>query len=129
MKKSLLKRITTKIRQPLNIFGWQIAARIQQEMIFDILKITEDPSHPQLFEKYKNVAIMSFFGSLPDLVDWALDSYRNGVALYKFPNAIKRFQDLEQFIRREQEKRRLNPFLRLEYDFDDDEFGEDLFID
>ena len=124
LKKSLLERIPAKIHQPSNIFGWQIEAKKKQQIILDILKITEDPTHPQLYDMYKNVAKMAFFAFLPDLLDWALDSYRNGVALYKFTPAIKTFQDFERGILRDIERRRMNPFLRVGLEIDDD-----LFID
>ena len=124
LKKSLLQRIPAKIHQPLNILGWQIEAKKKQQIILDILKITKDPTHPQLYELYKNVAKMAFFAFLPDLLDWALDSYRNGVALYKFPNFIETFQEFEQNMLRDLEGRQMDPLFETELGLDGD-----LFID
>ena len=124
LKKSLLQRIPAKIHQPSNFFGWQFEAIKKQEIILDILKITEDPTHPQLYELYENVAKMAFLAYLDNLLDWALHSYRNSVAVYKNPLFIKMFQDLEKSLLSKLELRRMNPFLRMELDFDDDLFIE-----
>ena len=119
---SLLQRIHAKIHEPSKIPGWRIEAMKKQNIILDILRITKDPTHPQLFDLYKQVAQMGFLGFLPDLVTWALDSYRVGATLYKFPNVVKDFKELEQNLR-DQQMRQMNPFLpRVPIELDDDLF-------
>ena len=119
---SLFQRIHAKIHQPSNSFEWQIEAKKKQNIILDFLKISKDPTHPQLFYMYEQVAKMGFLGFLPNLVTWALDSYRIGVTLYKFPNFVKDFKKLEQNIL-DQQMRQMNPFLpRVPLELDDDLF-------
>ena len=124
LKESLLWRIPSKIHQPLNFWGWQNAAREKQKIILDILRITNDPTYPGLFELYSNVASFAFPAFLPDLTNWALNAFGEGVAIFKFPRAIQQYQELERKIRDAETQRRLNPSLRIEFDVDDD-----LFVD
>ena len=119
---SLLQRVHAKIHQPSNRLGWQIEAKKKQNIILDVLKITKDPTHPQLFDMYEQVAKMGFLGFRPDLVTWALDCYRKGVTLYNFPTFVKDFKKLEQNLE-DQKMRQKNPFLpRVPLELDDDLF-------
>ena len=94
----------------------------KQKIILDILKITNEPTHPQLYEMYSIVASLAFLGHHPDLVNWALSSFKRAVNLYKFPRAIKQFLKIEEKII-DATWRRMNGE-SFHFDIDDD-----LFID
>ena len=107
-----------------NRFRFRFQLREKQKIILDILRITNDPTYPGLFQLYSTVASFAFLGFLPDLTNWALNAYREGVAIFKFPHFIKDYKKLERKIRDAETQRRLNPSLRIEFDVDDD-----LFVD
>ena len=69
---------------------------------------------------YSAVAKFAFLGHRLNLVNWALNAFREGAAIFKFPSCIKKYQKLEKQIRH------ALTHGTMEFEEDDD---DELFVD